>query len=86
MWTLQPRPTFDGASWFRTSRLRPDGTLTVRSRVHHVNEIVPIVRYWIPHVTIVEPASLQAAMVHELWAYASRYPELASFTPAQPTP
>ena len=67
-------------------REMPDGTLTVRSRVHHVNEIVPIVRYWIPHVAIVEPASLQAAMVRELWAYASRYPELASFTPAQPTP
>lgn len=67
-------------------REMPGGPLTLRSRVHHVNEIVPIVRYWIPHVAIVEPASLQAAMVRELCAYASRYPEPASLTPAQPTP
>lgn len=67
-------------------REMPEGTLIVRSRVHHVNEIVPIVRYWIPHVAIVEPASLQAAMVRELRDYASRFSEPPSVTSAQPTP
>lgn len=67
-------------------RETPEGTLTVRSRVHHVNEVVPIVRYWIPHVSIVEPASMQASLVHELQAYARRYSEPAAVTPAQPMP
>lgn len=67
-------------------RETPEGTLTVRSRVHHVNEILPIVRYWIPHVAIIEPASIQTSLVRELCAYASLYPEPASVTPALPTP
>lgn len=54
-------------------REMPNGVLAVRSRVHHANEIVPIVRYWIPHVTIVEPASMQASLVDELRAYASQH-------------
>jgi proteasome accessory factor B len=57
----------------KIERDMPEGGLVVRSRVHHVNEIVPVVRYWIPHVAIIEPASMQASLVDELCAYASRY-------------
>lgn len=64
----------------------PEGALTVRSRVHHVNEIVPIVRYWIPHVTIVEPASMQASLIDELCAYTSRYAAPPRIMPVQSAP
>lgn len=46
-----------------------DGTIIVSSRISHPNQILPIVRYWIPHVRIIEPASLREAMERELRDY-----------------
>ena len=36
-----------------------DGGLLISAKVGHANQIVPIVRYWIPHVQIISPESLQ---------------------------
>jgi hypothetical protein len=32
----------------------------VSAKVGHLNQVVPIVRYWIPHIRIISPEGLQA--------------------------
>jgi predicted DNA-binding transcriptional regulator YafY len=49
-----------------------DGGLLVSAKVAHVNQILPIVRYWIPHLRIVSPEGLQAQMERELSEYLRR--------------
>jgi predicted DNA-binding transcriptional regulator YafY len=49
-----------------------DGSLRLVATVGHPNEIVPIVRYWIPHVRIVEPAQLQAELEAEISRYVAQ--------------
>lgn len=39
-----------------------DGGLIISAKVGHPNQVVPIVRYWIPHIRIISPESLQAEM------------------------
>ncbi len=36
-----------------------DGSLIISSHISHDLQILPIVRYWIPHVRVVSPTSLQ---------------------------
>ncbi|AGX87498.1 helix-turn-helix transcriptional regulator [Candidatus Symbiobacter mobilis] len=50
-----------------------DGGLLVSGKVAHVNQILPIVRYWIPHVRIISPEGLQADMEHQIKAYLEAY-------------
>ena len=46
-----------------------DGGLIVSAKVGHTNQVVPIVRYWIPHIRIISPEGLQAEMESEISAY-----------------
>ena len=46
-----------------------DGGLIVSAKVGHPNQVVPIVRYWIPHIRIISPEGLQAEMESEISAY-----------------
>jgi len=46
-----------------------DGRLLLRCQVNHPNQLLPIIRYWIPHVRIVEPAWLQQQLRDELTDY-----------------
>lgn len=46
-----------------------DGGLIVSAKVGHLNQIVPIVRYWIPHVRILRPEVLQADLKRGLLNY-----------------
>ena len=39
-----------------------DGSLLIATTVGHANQVLPIVRYWLPHIRIVSPEALQ----HEL--------------------
>lgn len=36
-----------------------DGSLLLSSRITHITQILPLVRYWIPHLKIVNPEGLQ---------------------------
>lgn len=45
------------------------GELTVTTRVGHQTQILPIVRYWIPHVRILSPQSWQMDLDRGLAAY-----------------
>jgi predicted DNA-binding transcriptional regulator YafY len=46
-----------------------DGGLIVSARVGHVNQVLPIVRYWIPHLRVISPEGLQAELERELARY-----------------
>jgi hypothetical protein len=46
-----------------------DGGLLLSSRITHHTQILPLVRYWIPHLKIVNPEGLQDEMERELKFY-----------------
>ncbi|MEE1920683.1 WYL domain-containing protein [Pseudomonas sp. 148P] len=46
-----------------------DGELRLRCQVNHPNQLLPIIRYWLPHVRILEPAWLQQQLRDELTDY-----------------
>lgn len=46
-----------------------DGGLIVSAKVGHLNQVLPIVRYWIPHIRIISPEALQADMEKGLAEY-----------------
>lgn len=46
-----------------------DGGLIVSAKVGHFNQIVPIVRYWIPNIRILSPENLQTEMESEISRY-----------------
>ena len=40
--------------------------LLVTTHINHVNQLLPVVRYWLPHVRIVEPKAWHEALVKEM--------------------
>lgn len=48
-----------------------DGGLIVSTK-GHINQILPIVRYWIPNIQIISPAFLQIELENELAKYLNR--------------
>lgn len=66
------------AGYFRRRRLianqviekeLEDGGLIVSAKVGHLNQVLPIVRYWIPHLRIISPEGVQAEMENEISSY-----------------
>ena len=49
-----------------------DGSLLISTQVGHVNQVLPIVRYWIPHIRIISPEGLQEELDAVLSAYLNR--------------
>lgn len=49
-----------------------DGSLILRVAYGHSNQILPIVRYWMPHLTILEPPSLREELSDILDVYVAR--------------
>lgn len=49
-----------------------DGGLLLSAKVGHANQILPIVRYWIPHIKIVSPDSWQQALEAGLLDYLAK--------------
>jgi predicted DNA-binding transcriptional regulator YafY len=49
-----------------------DGGLILSARVGHMNQVLPIVRYWIPHIRVISPEGLQEEMEKELRDYLER--------------
>jgi predicted DNA-binding transcriptional regulator YafY len=68
----------EAAEYFKRRQLVPhqkvieenvDGTLLIETQVGHQNQILPIVRYWIPSVRIVSPLVFQEALDDALRRY-----------------
>lgn len=49
-----------------------DGGLILSAKVGHANQVLPIVRYWIPHVRIISPEPLQQEIEKSLAEYLRR--------------
>jgi len=49
-----------------------DGGLIISTKVGHVNQVLPIIRYWIPHIRIISPATLQRELDDQLVDYISQ--------------
>lgn len=46
-----------------------DGGLILSAKVGHLDQVLPIVRYWIPHLRIISPEGLQRVLEEELRDY-----------------
>lgn len=46
-----------------------DGSLIVSTRIGHDSQILPIIRYWIPHVRIISPDDLRQNLIQILSEY-----------------
>ena len=46
-----------------------DGGLIVSTKVAHINQILPTVRHWIPHIRIISPEGLQSEMERDIRSY-----------------
>jgi len=49
-----------------------DGGLIVSMKVGHENQVLPIVRYWIPHIRVISPEGLQKELEKDLRKYLER--------------
>ena len=49
-----------------------DGGLIISAKIGHTNQILPIVRYWIPHIRIISPEELQVEIDKGLNEYLGR--------------
>jgi predicted DNA-binding transcriptional regulator YafY len=49
-----------------------DGGLIISAKIGHPNQILPIVRYWIPHIRIISPEELQLEIDKGLNEYLGR--------------
>ncbi|GLQ30362.1 helix-turn-helix transcriptional regulator [Litoribrevibacter albus] len=46
-----------------------DGDLKVKSTVYHPNEIVPLIKYWMPHLRVVGPGSISKSVKLDIQRY-----------------
>ena len=53
-------------------RLDNDGSLLVTSQINHINQLLPVVRYWLPHVRIIRPMNWQQDLEVQLRDYLSQ--------------
>lgn len=51
-----------------------DGGLIISAKVGHPNQVLPIVRYWIPHIRVISPEGLQAELEKDLAEYLKHPP------------
>lgn len=49
-----------------------DGGLIISAKIGHPNQVLPIVRYWLPNIRIISPESLQEEMERGLADYLTR--------------
>lgn len=48
-----------------------DGGLIVSANVGHANQVLPVVRYWIPHIRIISPEGMQEELEQAIRSYLS---------------
>ncbi|MEN5158682.1 helix-turn-helix transcriptional regulator [Achromobacter spanius] len=75
---VKVRVASGGAYYFKRRHVLPhqeliqeevDGGLLLRCQVNHPNQLLPLLRYWIPHARVVEPAWMQQRLHDELNQY-----------------
>jgi len=64
----------DIAHYFARRQLLPqqqhrqdsDGSLLVTTQINHIHQLLPVVRYWLPHVRIIQPKAWEVELVKGL--------------------
>lgn len=56
----------------RTEEVREDGSMVVSVEITNDMEIIPFVKYWIPHIRVLEPERIRKAIRNDLAAYMNR--------------
>jgi len=46
-----------------------DGSLILSTKISHSNQLLPIIRYWLPHIRIISPEKMQNELEQELKKY-----------------
>jgi predicted DNA-binding transcriptional regulator YafY len=46
-----------------------DGSLILSTKISHSNQLLPIIRYWVPHIRIISPETMQHELEEELLSY-----------------
>jgi predicted DNA-binding transcriptional regulator YafY len=73
------RVSKEAAGYFRRRKLiagqvlekeLQDGGIIVSGTIAHADQILPIVRYWIPNVQVISPEGMQAELNRQLMSYA----------------
>jgi len=71
----------DVASYFKRRKLianqviekeLADGGLLISAKVGHQNQVLPIIRYWIPHIRVISPESWQEELERGVEDYLRR--------------
>ena len=62
-------------------RTDDDGSLLVTTHINHAQQLLPVVRYWLPHVRIVQPQALHDELLQGLRAAVALWD-----TPSSPVP
>ena len=50
----------------QTAQADPDGSLLITARIHHPQQLLPVVRYWMPHLRIIQPREWEQTLLNEL--------------------
>lgn len=53
-------------------RLDNDGSLLVTTQINHIDQLLPVVRYWLPHVRIISPKNWQQDLEVQLHDYLNK--------------
>jgi len=53
----------------RIEELREDGTMVISIEITDDREIIPIVKYWMPHIKVLEPLRINETIMHDLGIY-----------------
>ena len=53
----------------RTEELRVDGSMDISVEITDDMEIIPLVKYWIPHIKVLEPKRIDAAIRKDIAGY-----------------
>ena len=70
---------YEAASYFKRRKLLSnqviekeleDGGLIISCKIAHANQILPVIRYWIPSIRVISPEGFQAELEEQLKAYA----------------
>lgn len=43
-----------------------DGSLLVSAKISHINQLLPVIRYWLPHVRLIEPVEWEKELIRSL--------------------
>jgi predicted DNA-binding transcriptional regulator YafY len=46
-----------------------DGSLILSTNIGHYNQVLPIIKYWIPHISIISPTDLKEELAKQLETY-----------------